>query len=219
MAVVALSGTLLSGPAAAEVKQPGRLLAMTPAAFQSSALVEEDELEFDTLISTEPGFTAGRSLLRIVWNDNHLRAIVDRRTGATRYEVHQFIRYAGPRRAYRSVNYATPAGLQRAEMLKAEHGADICPNVETNGDCVLTKRLSFAVDEPLLRAIAASYRQGGSESWNFKFKEEGGHDLRAGIVPAEVAGLLMAVDGYKANRGLDRLAGAAGDGGAIALAD
>ena len=50
------------------------------------------------------------------------------------------------------------------------------------------------VDEATMRQIAAS----GGNSWDFKLKDQTGHDIRTGIVPAEAAGLLQAVDSYRA---------------------
>lgn len=206
---LAALAVVLPGAALADVQYPKKLLAMTPEAFEAAAVVHDDRLEFETVISTEPAFKAGgKSVLRTVMEDNHLRAIVDKRTGATRYEVHQFIRYAGPRRAYTGVNYATADGLQHVKPLLAQHGADYCPDSETNLGCSLSKRIAFSVNEADLRAVAASYGTDRSPGLTFKLKDETGKDWRDGIAPAEVTGLLRAADAYRSKLNALATAGA-----------
>jgi hypothetical protein len=183
--------------AGAEVNQPRALLAKTPEAFRSTATVLDDDLEMHAIISTEKAHRTGWQPFRQQGGDNYLRAIVDKRTGATRYEVKQFIRYWGTQRDYTAAHYDTPAGPQRVALTETRHGNDVCPTTENNLECPLSKHLAFEVDEQTLRQAAAAYRPGGTASWEFKFKDATGHDVHTGIVPAEVAGLLQAVDEYR----------------------
>lgn len=188
---------LLPVAAVAEAKPDKRLAAMTPERFRAAASTVDDPLEFETVISTERGYRRERTMKGTVGNDSHLRAVIDKRSGAIRYEVWQEIRYFGPRRAYHAVHFAAGDGVERKPLSIARHGADLCPEPETNGDCVMTKTMVFAVDEAVLRGVAADYRAGGAESWKFKFKDDTGRDVVSAIAPAEAAGLLLAVDDYR----------------------
>jgi len=191
---MALAGLMLGASASASPKLDKKLLKMTPEDFRSATVVHDDPLEHVAVISTEEAYASGkRSALRTVWHDSHLRAKVDRATGATRYEVHQYVRYWGPRRDYASVNYLAGDTLRQAKLSLAAHDVDHCPNTDFYGDCSMSKRLAFEVDEATLRQVAAS-----AQPWGFKFKDRtGSEDLRAAITPAEAAGFLSAVDAYR----------------------
>lgn len=189
---------LLSMSFAVHAKPDKRLTVMTPEQFRTAALTRDDPLEFETTISTERGYRRGKAAKGTIDSDTYLRAVIDRQSGATRYEVWQEIRYFGPRRSYHAVHLAGEDGLARMPLTIARHGGDLCPNAETNGECVLTKTIAFSVDEPLLRDLAARYRSDGNEDWQFKLKDLGGLDVVGAIVPAEAAGLLLAVDAYRA---------------------
>ena len=95
------------------------------------------------------------------------------------------------------VHFADRDGNLVAQRLDhARRGDDtMCPNSDFNGDCALTMKLVFSVDETLLRAAMTR-----AEGWDLKFKgrPNGRDDLRIRIVPAEIEGLLLAVDDYRA---------------------
>lgn len=199
--LVLLPLLLLSVSVAAHARPDKRLAVMTPEQFHAATLTRDDPLEFETTISTERGYRRGKAAKGTIDSDTYLRAVIDRQSGATRYEVWQEIRYFGPRRSYHAVHLAGGDGLARMPLAVARHGGDLCPNAETNGECVLTKTIAFSVDEPLLRDLATRYRSGGTQDWQFKLKDQGGLDLVGAIVPAEAAGLLLAVDAYRAKTG------------------
>lgn len=181
----------------ARVAPPRSLVAMSPEAFRTATTVKDDPLEFHATLSTEKAHREGWKLLSPYGHDNHLRAIVDKRTGATRYEVRQSLRYWGTRRDYHSAHYLTEAGLQKVALSEARHGEDVCPTTENNLECPLSKTMAFGVDEDALRAVAARYQPGARDGLAFRLKDATGHDISSGIVPAEAAGLLQAVDHYR----------------------
>lgn len=202
--VLALAGLMLSAGASAMPKLDGKLLKMTPQDFHGATIVHDDPLEPAAIITTEDAYQSGRrAAFRTVWHDSHLRAKIDRKTGAARYEVHQYVRYWGPRRDYASVNYQAAGNeLREARLTLAKHDVDHCPNSDSSGECSLSKRLAFEVDEATLRQVAASYASGAAQPWAFKFKDRtGSEDLRAAITPAEAAGFLSAVDAYRQRAG------------------
>ena len=101
--------TAVAGPGIAQAAAP-RLL--TPERVQQTAAIEDDPLEFHVVISTEPADRRRRSFLSGPRNDVHLRAMVERGTGAVAFEVRQTLNYFDLQaRDFRSVHYATPSGL------------------------------------------------------------------------------------------------------------
>jgi hypothetical protein len=198
---IAMTALLIGAPAVAlaNVELPNKVYGLTPERVRAAALVEDDALEHATTISTKPAYDRfNRSLETVALADNHLRAVIDRRTGATRYEVHQFTRYWGPRRDYSLAHYESVDGLKTVKPLHSRDGTDTCPNEETNGLCSFSKNVAFEVDEATIRRLAASYTPGAKTSWAFKLKDSAGGDVRDALVPAEAAGLLQAVDAYRA---------------------
>jgi hypothetical protein len=187
-------------PATASAAPDRKLAAMTPETFRAATRTIDDPLEFDAILSTERAYRRGKAAKGTVGSDAWLRAVVDRQTGAARYEVWQAISYYGPRRSYRTAHYATAGGVERTPLALVRHDADMCPNVEVMGDCVLNKTAVFAVSEAQLRHVASRYRAGGTEPWRFKLKDDGGLDVVNMIMPAEAAGLLLAVVDYGARR-------------------
>lgn len=194
-----LIAATLPAMAQAETRHPKSLLAMSPDHFRAATTVQDDPLEHHANFSTRKAHRQGWNWLKTDGHDNHLRAIVDKRTGETRYEVRTEVRYYGSQRDYRSAHYATDAGLQKADLTLARHGVEFCATNDQNFNCPLTKTIAFELDENVVRAIAAN----GGQSWAFKLKDDTGNDISSGIVPAEAAGLLQAVDQYRS--GLKRV--------------
>ena len=194
--LAALAAAALPALAQAEARHPKSLLAMTPDAFHAATIVQDDPLEHHATLSTHKAHREGWGLFQVDGHDNHLRAIVDKRSGATRYEVRTKVRYYGTQRAYGSAHFATAAGLQTMPVTLERDGHDPCATNDNNNNfnCALTKTLAFEIDEAAVRSIAAHDQQ----SWAFKLKDDAGEDIRTGIVPAEAAGLLKAVDMFRA---------------------
>ena len=65
------------------------------------------------------------------------------------------------------------------------------------GLCAREDHLAFVVPETVLRGVAATYRPGASVPWRFRLKAQNGIDWEDRLMPAEVAGLLIAVDRFK----------------------
>ena len=191
-----LLAATLPAVAHAEAHPSKSLLTMTPDRVRAATTVRDDPLEHHADFSTRKAHRQGWALFSRDAHDNHLRAIVDKRTGHTRYEVRTEVRYYGAQRDYRSAHYATAAGLQKADLTLTRHGEERCATNDFNFNCALTKTIAFELDEGVVRAIAASR----DPSWAFKLKDDTGSDIQSAIVPAEAAGLLQAVDAYRSER-------------------
>ena len=91
--------SILGAPASAEAaeqkvsKQARKYLSMTPDDFKACTAIKDDSLDTIAVLNTSPCFQEKRGILGIVWNDNFLRAFIDKRTGATTYQVYQYISY------------------------------------------------------------------------------------------------------------------------------
>jgi hypothetical protein len=195
-----LAAIFLAAPVAEEAAAiPRQLAKMDAEAFRSAATIDDDDLEFATIISTHDGYRKERRVNGSTWADGHVEAHIDKRTGDTRFEVHQALRYRGSQRQYDMVHFEGADGSLVAQPLdRALRGDDtMCPNSDFSGDCALTMTLVFSVDGDLLKAAAAR-----PDGWNLKFKgkPDGKNDLRIRIAPAEIEGLLLAVNEYHAAR-------------------
>jgi len=69
------------------------------------------------------------------------------------------------------------------------------------GACTYVEHIAFDVDESLLRTIAATTSPGMRVAWRFKFTAKSGVEYNAGMLPAEIAGLLDKVDEYLNGKG------------------
>jgi hypothetical protein len=171
---------------------------MTPADFQRTATLKDDPLDTTAIVSTQPGFEEKRGLLKLVWNDNFLRAFIDKKTGATQFQVYQYISYGGSWRFYHTANYEAPNGPESQPVTVIDRSVDSC---STYG-CSFTEHIGFDVPEALLRWVAARYTAQPGSIWRFKIGSKAGGDWQDGMATAEVAGLLAAVDQFRAARGL-----------------
>lgn len=178
-------------------RQVRTALALTPEHFRNTASLKDDDLDTAAAISTEPGFTAKEGLLGVVWNDNFLRAVIDKKTGETHVVVYEFITYAGDWRHYDQVNYETPNGPQSEELDKLSEQVLSCAGAEIFGGCRQREDFIWKVDEELLRKVAAAYRPGQAAAWRFKYLGRTANDFQSGMLGAEVAGFLQALDDYR----------------------
>ncbi len=123
-------------------------------------------------------------------NDNHLRAVVDKRSGATRFEVRQTLTYPGSIRGYSEVSHQTGQWPVAAPLTKIRDNASHCFLFEAPEVC--REEVSFTVSESELRSAATK-----PGAWAFKLSSDKGYEHRTAITHAEIEGLLKAVDTYR----------------------
>ncbi len=177
---------------------------LTPEHFQRTAILEDNELKSTATITTIEGHRRKQGLLRMVYDDNFLRAIIDKKTGKVTYQVYQSIFYqASDWRMYRKANYDTPEGQQSVDAAflrpPLAHHFD-CPD-HTSTICTYNEHVGFMVDRELLDSIASSYDPCKSVIWRFKFVPRVGDDFQDGLLVAEIVGFLQAVDAFMASVG------------------
>jgi hypothetical protein len=189
---VALAAPLLSlGAQMAAAGNPAQL-SLSMEHFRDTASISEDPAAGSVAISTEPGFVEYRGPLRTVWNDEYLRAILDRSGEQKSFEIDVTLTYSGARRSYRRAAYRTSSGLQEAaaSLIKVE-------TANCAIECIYTEHLVFLIEGQTLREIAASYEPGKAALWTFKLLAKAGPNYQGEISNAEIAGLLARVDGYR----------------------
>lgn len=153
-------------------------------------------MELVATINTSLGLQDKKGLLKIVWDDNFLRAFIDKRTGIVKYQLYQRIVYTGPSwRFYDTVNFDTPEGLKSSKLTEIARDVD-CSGSRYVG-CTYFETVGFDVDQTTLETLAAAYQPNVPAGWRFRFKSRAGVDWDDGMLPAEAAGMLQAVAAYK----------------------
>lgn len=176
-------------------------LSLTKEHFRNTATIKDDSLDTVATINTVNGFQEKRGLLGIVWDDNFLRAFIDKKSGKTSFQLYQAIYYQGSGWSFfQTVNFETPSGPQSKPVTVIKRDVD-CTGSRYSG-CTYVEHVAFDADESLLRTIAAKYSPGQSSGWKFKFIAKSGRDYNDGMLPAEIAGFLDRVDEYLAAKGL-----------------
>ncbi|MEG3174775.1 hypothetical protein U1872_00925 [Sphingomonas sp. RB3P16] len=197
LASVAASAPIPADPLPRQARQ---LFAMTPDQFATTAEVKDDALETMATISTMHGWQQHDGLLGMVNDDGFFRAFVDKATGDTHFQVYHMVHYTQPRRArFEIVNYETPAGPVAVPLIRIGRYRGPC---RAYAGCAFLETVAFPVDEALLRALAARYVPGRVAVWKYRLKAKTGAERDEGFAAAEIAGLLIAVDRYRAAHGL-----------------
>jgi hypothetical protein len=168
------------------------LLSLSMEHFRDTATVKEDPLGGAATITTENGFAERTGPMRMVWNDEFLSGVIDKKTGQKSYQVYAWIIYSGRWRSYETATYQSASGPQSVPATKIGRSAANC----AVGECTYTERIAFPVDEELLRRLAAGYAPGKAAVWAYRFIAKTGPDFAGGISSAEIAGLLAKVDEY-----------------------
>lgn len=201
MCLLLTSGIALAG---SEEKIKAQALAMTPQQFQSSITIKDDALDTLAELNTSNGFQVKRGLLKIVWNDNFLRAFIDNKTGKTTIQLYEFVMYEGDWRYYNRVNFETPSGPKSAQLTSIARNVVTCAGSRYGSGCTLSEHFAFDVDEELLRTIANGYQPGAEKMWKFKYGAQRAEDWQSGLLPAEAAGFIAALDAYRSSKGLPK---------------
>ena len=190
--IAALAATIVLGSTlgTAYAKDPA-LLSLTMEHFRDTATVKEDP-QGDATISTEKGFAEHTGPMRMVWKDEFLSSVIDKKTGQKSFQVDAWIVYSGSWRSYDTASYQTTNGPRSVPATKMGKEAANC----AVGDCTYTERIAFTVDEELLRRLAAGYAPGKPALWAYKFIAKTGPDFAGGLSSAEIAGLLAKVDEF-----------------------
>ena len=164
-------------------------LALTVEHFRDTATLQDDAALGTSTVTTEKGFVERHGPLHTVWNDEYLRAVINHATGQRSFEVEASFTYSGNRRKYASARYQAADTMQTVPVA----GKPDVLNCAT-GECTYTEHVSFPIDEPLLRELAADAIAGHPHLWTFKVTGPVGGDYAGTLSTAEIAGLLVKAD-------------------------
>ena len=100
-AAIALCG--VAGGDSAFAKDPP-LLSLTAEHFKDTATVKDAPPGAAVSISTQDGFVEHSGPLHMVWHDEFLSALIDRKSGEKSFQVHEEVTYNGNWRYYQSAS-------------------------------------------------------------------------------------------------------------------
>jgi hypothetical protein len=158
--------------------------------FRDSATVTDNRVEGTTTISTEKGFVEHRGPMRMVWNDEYLSGVIDRKTGQKSFRVYAWVIHRGGLRSYQTARYQTANGPRSVPAMRISQKEENC----AVGDCVYTEYVAFPVEEELLRQLASSDVRGKPPTWSFELISKSGASYSGGFSYGEIAGFLAKVD-------------------------
>ena len=179
------------GSSAAGAKDPA-LSSLSMEHFRDTATITENPSDGTAVISTENGYVEHTGPLRMVWHDEFLRGVIDRKSGARSLQVYALVIYSGALRNYESANYRTANGTRSVPVKPLGREVMNCPV----GDCTYTDRLAFTVDEESMRQIAAARAPGSPDKWPYKLVAKSGPAYTGELSSAEIAGFLAKIDEY-----------------------
>lgn len=188
--VVALTGCVNNS-----TKQGMDYVNMTKEQALSLTRVKDDDLENVAQINTQEVFREKRGLVGIVWDDNFLRAYINKDTGETVYQVYDRVYMKDWSYLYQ-VNYSSPDGPQTRKLIRVASDVETCSSNAFIG-CTLREDVAWNVDREMLETVAALYSPGVMKAWKYKLKGQSGEDRIRGFTATEVAALLEKVDQYK----------------------
>jgi hypothetical protein len=178
---------------AAYAKDPA-LLSLGMEHFRDTATVKDDPAAAKVSISTEKGFVERSGPLHMVWHDEFLSVTIDKKSDQKLFQVHDEITYSGNWRSYQTANFQTSNGPRSVPAAELSKEAANC----ATGECIYTERVAFPVDEQLLRQLAAGYVPAHPVIWTYKIIAKSGPAYSGGLSNAEIAGLLVKLDDYRA---------------------
>jgi hypothetical protein len=199
--IASLAFVLSSGCASMEYvrleKEPGSL---NKEHFKETIVIEDDSLATLAKLSTREGRQEKRGInIGLTYDDNFLRAYVNKKTGETEYQVYNIFYYSDTShwKFYYGVNYETPNGVSSQRITSVDTDVNC-----SGGSCVYNEDVLFVVDEDLIRWIAGNYTPGMKNAWNYKIIARSGEDYVDSLLAAEFAAIYEAVNEYKQSHGL-----------------
>lgn len=195
--VLALAAAVAAGaatPAFAVVGErlPAGLARLSPAEVAQRVQVIDDPLEDHVVFSTRAVFRKGGFQDDVAVHDGFLEARRLRSGEAVVWRVRHDLSYAGARREVTQIHLNTPDGLLKLAPSAVRRWAEDCG--EAGAACGQRLTVEFDLPETAVRHIAAAWRPGDRTPWRVRFKDAHGQDVTVGLSPAEVAGLVAAVE-------------------------
>lgn len=185
-----------------QAKRISQFDTLTPEHFDRTSVVQDDDLEVSASIDTEAGFKFKGGFTDVIRSNTFLRALINKRTGETVYQVYARLNYSLEQRVFERVNFETPDGPMTVSLTVIARDAE-CQHAPTlKYGCLHTEDVAFALPESFIRQLAARSAERPVKPWRFRFKSQKGIDWTDDMPPSEAAGLLLAVERYRQSRKL-----------------
>jgi hypothetical protein len=200
-AIIFFTAILVSGCASTREVTKREVLSLTIQHFKETVIIKQVSSGEVTKFSTLRGYRPEK-YLGIPWMDSFLIGYLNNQSGKRYYQVYQFVSYQGRGwRLYSRVNYETPEGT-KSMPLKRYHKE--LKNCSSSRNCTYEEHVVFDIEEALLRKIAklAPETQGKTNAngkiaaFLYQLSSREGHKKKYWLLPAEVAGLMEAMDDY-----------------------
>lgn len=164
-------------------------IAASPQQISEIVAVRSDPLDTVISLSTEP-FYKQKGIFRTVSGDKFLRAMIDKKTGETIFQIYLWFNYSGEWILFDRMNYIGPNGLVSIEGRKIDSDIGRCSAYS----CSKIEHVVFIVPREHLEFISKGAQGGDDGRWQFKLfgRYENGQTIT--MLKTEIAGMLIAVD-------------------------
>lgn len=174
---------------------------ITPEIAAAQSTLKDDNLEVVAVISTEKVFFEKPKFLTKEYYDNFVRALIDKKTGATTFQVYERIYYSEKNwRFYDTVNYSNGnGGAESTSLTKISSEVVGCYG---GNKCTYAETFGFEIPPNMLEPMAVRYAEQGPTVWPFKFKSQSGYEFQHVVLLSEILGAIQAANKYKREHGL-----------------
>lgn len=199
----AIISALLAGCATLPGQTDQDPATLDKARFFNTATVRDDPLALTATIDTSRGYRRPMGLLDIHPVDSFLRAVINKKTGATEYMLYQQVQYRDYEwHFYNAATYQGAGGPVAAQFVEIDRRIDNCDRARGPG-CTYAEHIGFIVPSSVLEQIAADYDAGERGAWRYRFSSRRADQTLLGEIPyGEVAGLLERVKAYRQQLGV-----------------
>jgi len=180
-----------------QAKRLEQFAKLTPDDVAKLVTTADDHLESVATLTTDRVFKTPGGFSDRVRADNFLRALIDKKSGRTIFQLYAQLLYTGEPRRFNGANFQLADSITSSPLTISNETVD-CPY----GVCMHEEHIAFEVPEALLRDLAARGEERPVRPWRFRLKAQNGEDWTDDMAPAEAAGLLIAVDRYRREHGL-----------------
>lgn len=171
-------------------QQKRAAIAVTPHAIADMATVTSDPSANTIEISTEPFYKRDFGPLGLTSNDEYVRVLIDKKTGAAVFQIYLKAQYLGGWRFLNRASYDTADGRERTRtQLLSKRVAQCSPY-----GCAKQEEVVFDIPEAVVRAAAAEARAGVDAAWTFRAYNLSRGGLTTGVLKTELAGALIAAE-------------------------
>lgn len=162
---------------------------------RSCTTIKDEPLETSVEFSTQPCYQRKNGIMKVVWDDNLLRAFKDRKTGTLTFQVYTVLYYKDWLFPL-SANFGA-ANVQSIKGTRVKSDVD-CGLSNTLGYCVHTEHFLFNLPfDELVRIEERTQRDPQYKIWSYRIKTQSGVDMDRGFNVNELLGFMDVVTGYR----------------------